>query len=82
MCIVKGDETMKNLKAKIENEIMNNEYNIVKIKGISLSRADLENALFLLNVLERNGSLSGYMVIGEVKDLFNKYNIKYQEMRL
>lgn len=68
---------MKNLKAKIENEIMNNEYNIVKIKGISLSRADLENALFLLNVLERNGSLSGYMVIGEVKDLFNKYNIKY-----
>lgn len=77
MYIVKGDETMKNLKAKIENEIMNNEYNIVKIKGISLSRADLENALFLLNVLERNGSLSGYMVIGEVKDLFNKYNIKY-----
>ena len=77
MYIVKGDETMKNLKAKIENEIMNNEYNIVKIKGISLSRADLENALFLLNVLERNGSLSGYMVIGEVKDLFNKYNIEY-----
>lgn len=77
MYIVKGDETMKNLKAKIENEIMNNEYNIVKIKGISLSRADLENALFLLNVLERNGSLSGYMVIGEIKDLFNKYNIEY-----
>ena len=82
MYIVKGDETMKNLKAKIENEIMNNEYNIVKIKGISLSRADLENALFLLNVLERNGSLNGYMVIGEVKDLFDKYNIEYQEMRL
>ena len=77
MYIVKGDETMKNLKAKIENEIMNNEYNIVKIKGISLSRADLENALFLLNVLERNGSLNGYMVIGEVKDLFDKYNIEY-----
>lgn len=77
MYIVKGDETMKNLKAKIKNEIMNNEYNIVKIKGISLSRADLENALFLLNVLERNGSLNGYMVIGEVKDLFDKYNIEY-----
>lgn len=68
---------MKNLKAKIENEILNNEYNIVKIKGISLSRADLESALFLLNVLEKNGSLNGYMVIGEVKDLFDKYGIEY-----
>lgn len=68
---------MKNLKAKIENEILNNEYNIVKIKGINLSRADLESALFLLNVLERNGSLNGYMVIGEVKELFDKYSIEY-----
>jgi hypothetical protein len=68
---------MKNLKAKIEKEILNNEYNIVEIKGIRLSRGDLENALFLLNVLERNGSLNGYMVIGEVKELFDKYGIEY-----
>lgn len=68
---------IKSLKAKIEKEILNNEYNLVKIKGVSLSRADLESALFLLNVLEKNGDLNGYMVIGEVKDLFNKYNIEY-----
>lgn len=65
------------LKAKIEKEILDNEYNIVKIKGIRLSRGDLEMALFLLNTLEKNGSLYGYIVNGEVKDLFDKYGIEY-----
>ena len=65
------------LKKEVEKLIDENEYNIVKIKGVRLSRADLESALFLLNVLEKNGDLNGYMVIGEVKDLFNKYNIEY-----
>lgn len=65
------------LKKEVEKLIDENEYNIVKIKGIRLSRGDLEMALFLLNTLEKNGNLYGYIVNGEVKDLFDKYGIEY-----
>ena len=63
------------LKQEIEKLIDENEYNIVKIKGVKLSRADLEQLDLYCNILLRNGNLNGYMVYGEVKEVLQKYNI-------
>lgn len=63
------------LKKEVEKLIDENEYNIVKIKGVKLSRADLEQLDLYCNILLRNGNLNGYMVYGEVKEVLQKYNI-------
>lgn len=63
------------LKQEVEKLIDENEYNIVKIKGVKLSRADLEQLDLYCNILLRNGNLNGYMVYGEVKEVLQKYNI-------
>lgn len=63
------------LKQEVEKLIDENEYNIVKIKGVKLSRADLEQLNLYCNILLRNGNLNGYMVYGEVKEVLQKYNI-------
>lgn len=63
------------LKKEVERLIDENEYNIVKIKGVKLSRADLEQLDLYCNILLRNGNLNGYMVYGEVKEVLQKYNI-------
>lgn len=63
------------LKQEVEKLINENEYNIVKIKGVKLSRADLEQLDLYCNILLRNGNLNGYMVYGEVKEVLQKYNI-------
>lgn len=65
------------LRKKLEKEIEENEYNLVNIKGVKLSRADLETAVTLLNILEERGTLKGFLVIGEVRDLFDKCGICY-----
>lgn len=57
----------------IEN---NKEYNLVKFKGVSLSRSDLDTMLMYCNILEKQENLNGYMLLGEVKEVFNKCNIK------
>lgn len=63
------------LKKEIEKLIDENEYNIVKIKGVKLSRADLEQLDLYCDILLKNGNLNGYMVYGEVKEVLEKYNI-------
>jgi len=63
------------LKQEVEKLIDENEYNIVKIKGVKLSRADLEQLDLYCNILLKNGNLNGYMVYGEVKEVLQKYNI-------
>lgn len=63
------------LKKEVEKLIDENEYNIVKIKGVRLSRADLEQLDLYCDILLRNGNLNGYMVYGEVKEVLQKYNI-------
>ena len=63
------------LKKEVEKLIDENEYNIVKIKGVRLSRADLEQLDLYCDILLRNGNLNGYMVFGEVKEVLEKYNI-------
>lgn len=63
------------LKKEVERLIDENEYNIVKIKGVKLSRADLEQLDLYCDILLRNGNLNGYMVYGEVKEVLQKYNI-------
>lgn len=67
---------IKDLKNKVIKLIENNEYNLVKFKGVSLSRSDLDTILMYCNILEKQGSLNGYMVLGEVKEVFDKCNIK------
>lgn len=66
---------IKDLKNKVVKLIENNECNLVKFKGISLSRSDLDTILMYCNILERQGTLNGYMVFGEVKEVFDKCNI-------
>jgi hypothetical protein len=67
---------IKDLKNKVIKLIENNEYNLVKFKGISLSRSDLDTILMYCNILEKQGNLNGYIVLGEVKEVFDKCNIK------
>lgn len=68
---------IKDLKNKVEKAIYENEYNLVKIKGVKLSRADLETISMYCDILEKKGSLNGYMVFGEVKEVFDKFGIDY-----
>lgn len=68
---------IKKLKNKVEKLIYENENNLVKIKGISLSRADLETISMYCDILEKNGNLNGYMVFGDIKKVFNEYGIEY-----
>lgn len=67
---------IKELKNKIVKLIENNENNLVKFKGVSLSRSDLDTILMYCNILEKQENLNGYMLLGEVKEVFNKCNIK------
>lgn len=66
---------IKDLKNKVVKLMENNECNLVKFKGVSLSRSDLDTILMYCNILERQGTLNGYMVLGEVREVFNKCNI-------
>lgn len=68
---------IKDLKNKVEKAIYENEYNLVKIKGVNLSRADLETISMYCDILEQKGNLNGYMVFGEVKEVFDKFGIDY-----
>ena len=62
----------KNLLKKVERLIEENEYNLVKLNGISCSRADLEVLEMILEHFINNGNYGNYMVIGEVREVLTK----------
>ena len=68
---------IKKLKDIVEKAIYENEYNLVKIKGVKLSRADLETISMYCDILEKKGSLNGYIIFEEIKEVFDKFGIDY-----
>ena len=65
----------KNLLKKVERLIEENEYNLVKLNGISCSRADLEVLEMILEHFINNGNYGNYMVIGEVREVLTKNDL-------
>ena len=62
----------KNLLKKVERLIEENEYNLVKLSGISCSRADLEVLEMVLEHFINNGNYGNYMLFGEIKEVLSK----------
>lgn len=65
----------KKLLKKVEKLIEENEYNLVKLNGISCSRADLEVLEMILEHFINNGNYGNYMVIGEVREVLTKNDL-------
>lgn len=65
----------KKLLEKVEKLIEENEYNLVKLNGISCSRADLEVLEMILEHFINNGNYGNYMVIGEVREVLTKNDL-------
>lgn len=73
-----NEEKIIDLKNFVDNLICNNEYNIELIKGIQVSRADLETLDFYCEELLRGSRLQErYIVVAEVKDVLDAYGIAY-----
>ena len=73
-----NEEKIIDLKNFVDDLICNNEYNIELIKGIQVSRADLETLDFYCEELLRGNRLQGrYIVVAEVKDVLDAYGITY-----
>ena len=62
----------RKLLKKVERLIEENEYNLVKLNGISCSRADLEVLEMVLEHFINNGNYGNYMLFGEVKEVLSK----------
>ena len=62
----------RKLLKKVERLIEENEYNLVKLNGISCSRADLEVLEMVLEHFINNGNYRNYMLFGEVKEVLSK----------
>lgn len=62
----------KKLLKKVEKLIEENEYNLVKLNGISCSRADLEVLEMVLEHFINNGNYGNYMLFGEVREILSK----------
>ena len=62
----------RKLLKKVERLIKENEYNLVKLNGISCSRADLEVLEMVLEHFINNGNYGNYMLFGEVKEVLSK----------
>ena len=62
----------RKLLKKVERLIEENEYNLVKLNGISCSRADLEVLEMILKYFINNGNYGNYMLCGEVKEVLSK----------
>ena len=62
----------KNLLKKVERLIEENEYNLVKLNGISCSHADLEVLEMVLEHFINNGNYGNYMLTGENKEILSK----------
>jgi len=66
------------LLLKVKNLIANNEYNLVKLHGVSCSRADLDMIQMYCEMLLRGESLSNKIIFGEAKQVFDKVGIDYK----
>ena len=65
------------LKQKTQKLILNSEYRGVKLHGVTCSRADLEQVVFLADILLRQGNLNGFMApCGSPKEVFAKAGIE------
>ncbi len=64
------------LKKKVQNLINTSEYRGVKVLGVKCSRADLEQIVFISDILLQQGNLRGYVVYGETKQVFEKAGIE------
>lgn len=62
----------RKLLKKVERLIEENEYNLVKLSGISCSRADLEVLEMVLEHFINNGNYGNYRLFGEVKEVLSK----------
>ena len=62
----------RELLKKVERLIEKNEYNLVKLNGISCSRADLEVLEMVLEHFINNGNYGNYMLFGEIKEVLSK----------
>ena len=62
----------RKLLKKVERLIEENEYNLVKLSGISCSRADLEVLEMALEHFINNGNYGNYMLFGEVREILSK----------
>ena len=62
----------RKLLKKVERLIEENEYNLVKLNGISCSRADLEVLEMVLEHFINNGKYGNYILFGEVKEVLSK----------
>ena len=62
----------RKLLKKVERLIEENEYNLVKLNGISCSRADLEVLEMVLEHFINNGNYGNYMLFGEIKEVLSK----------
>ena len=67
-------EKAKKLIKKVNKLILTNEYNLVKVNGVSLSRSDLEDVSFYSKkFIENNGSFGWNLMnpVGNVKKVLD-----------
>lgn len=64
-----------NLLEKVKKLIDNNEYNTVKLNGISCSRSDLEALAMVLKHYITYGNFGEYMLIGNIEKILLKNNL-------
>lgn len=61
---------------------MHPEYGMTKIKKLSLSRADCDQAIMIAQAIARNNGYYPYdlmPVYGEVRELFKKYGLPFKQ---
>ena len=71
---------MKNaekLLAACKKSLAENEYNVRKIKGVSLTHSDVETAMLYAETILRCGSYRGELMTprGEVRELLDKFSL-------
>lgn len=65
-------EKAKKLLKKVEKLIEENEYNTVKLNGISCSRSDLETLKMILKFFLIHRNFGNFMLIGNVREILSK----------
>jgi len=68
-------EKAKKLLEKVERLIDENEYNTVKLNGISCSRSDLEILAMILKYFLSYGNYGDYMIMGNIKEILSKNSL-------
>lgn len=68
-------ERAEKLLNKIEKLIDENEYNTVKLNGISCSRSDLETLEMILKYFLTHGTYGNYKLIGNIKEVLSKNSL-------